>query len=41
MDLSAAIESEAIAQAYLLRAQDHRLFYEAHKAGGTPRFQGR
>jgi enoyl-CoA hydratase/carnithine racemase len=41
MDLSSAIESEAIAQAYLLRAQDHRAFYEAQKAGGTPRFTGR
>jgi enoyl-CoA hydratase/carnithine racemase len=41
MDLSSAIEKEAIAQAYLLRAHDHRAFYEAHKAGGTPRFTGR
>jgi enoyl-CoA hydratase/carnithine racemase len=41
MDFSSAIESEAIAQALLLRAQDHKAFYEAHKAGGTPRFTGR
>jgi enoyl-CoA hydratase/carnithine racemase len=41
MDLSSAIEMEAVAQAYLLRAADHKAFYEAHKAGGTPRFSGR
>jgi enoyl-CoA hydratase/carnithine racemase len=41
MDLSAAIEMEAVAQAYLLRAHDHKLFYEAHKAGAQPRFTGR
>ena len=31
----------AVAQAYLLRAQDHRLFYEAWKAGRKPEFEGR
>jgi enoyl-CoA hydratase/carnithine racemase len=41
MDLGSALESESIAQAFLLRAHDHRAFYEAQKAGGTPRFTGR
>jgi enoyl-CoA hydratase/carnithine racemase len=41
MDLSSAIEVEAVAQAYLLRAHDHKLFYETQKAGGQPRFTGR
>ncbi len=41
MDLASAIESEAVAQALLLRAGDHRAFYEAWKAGREPRFTGR
>jgi enoyl-CoA hydratase/carnithine racemase len=41
MDLSSAIESEAVAQALLLRAGDHREFYEAWAAGRPPRFEGR
>ncbi|MHC5010083.1 MAG: enoyl-CoA hydratase family protein [Planctomycetota bacterium] len=41
MDLSSAIEKEAIAQALLLRADDHRIFYEAQKAGKPPEFTGR
>jgi enoyl-CoA hydratase/carnithine racemase len=41
MDLAAEIEVEAVAQAYLLRAKDHRTFYEAHKAGKPPAFEGR
>ena len=41
MDLSSAIESEAVAQALLLRAGDHRAFYDAWKAGREPRFEGR
>jgi enoyl-CoA hydratase/carnithine racemase len=41
MDLAAAIEVEAVAQAYLLRAKDHRAFYEARKAGKPPAFEGR
>ena len=41
MDLASAIEVEAVAQAYLLRAHDHRAFYEAHKAGHPPAFEGR
>jgi enoyl-CoA hydratase/carnithine racemase len=41
MDLSAAIEQEAVAQAFLLRAEDHRHFYEAHRAGKPPTFEGR
>jgi enoyl-CoA hydratase/carnithine racemase len=41
MDLASAIETEAIAQAYLLRAKDHRAFYEAHKLGKPAAFEGR
>src|SRR5262245_50300795 len=41
MDLSAAIEMEAVAQAFLLRAKDHRTFYESRKAGKPPAFEGR
>jgi enoyl-CoA hydratase/carnithine racemase len=41
MDLAAAIEMEAVAQGYLLRAADHREFYEAHRAKRPPRFTGR
>jgi enoyl-CoA hydratase/carnithine racemase len=41
MDLSSAIEVEAVAQAFLLRARDHREFYESHKAGRPPAFEGR
>lgn len=41
MDLAAGIEFEAVAQAYLLRAKDHRVFYEAWKKGEAPRFEGR
>jgi enoyl-CoA hydratase/carnithine racemase len=41
MDLSAAIESEAIAQALLLRAEDHRAFYDAYVKGVAPTFRGR
>ena len=41
MDLASGIEMEAIAQAYLLRAKDHRLFYEAWKRGEKPTFEGR
>ena len=41
MDLDSAIEQEAQAQALLLRAHDHREFYEAWKAKRTPDFQGR
>ena len=41
MDLAAAIESEALAQALLLRADDHRAFYEAHTRGEKPNFTGR
>jgi enoyl-CoA hydratase/carnithine racemase len=41
MDLSSAIESEAVAQALLLRADDHRTFYEAYTKGEQPDFQGR
>ena len=40
MDLASAIEVEAVAQAYLLRAKDHRTFYEAHKAKKPPVFEG-
>lgn len=41
MDLDAAIEQEAQAQAILLRCFDHREFYEAWKAKREPRFEGR
>jgi enoyl-CoA hydratase/carnithine racemase len=41
MDLDSAIEQEAQAQALLLRARDHREFYEAWKAKRTPTFEGR
>ena len=40
MDLSSAIESEAVAQALLLRAKDHRRFYDAFTAGEEPEFEG-
>ena len=41
MDLSSAIESEAVAQALLLRAEDHKAFYDAYVKGETADFQGR
>jgi enoyl-CoA hydratase/carnithine racemase len=41
MDLASAIEAEAQAQALLLMADDHRIFYEAFKAKTTPKFTGR
>jgi enoyl-CoA hydratase/carnithine racemase len=41
MDLDAAIEQEAQAQALLLRSHDHREFYNAWMEKREPRFQGR
>lgn len=41
MDLGAAIEAEAQAQALLLMGEDHRRFYEAFKAKSKPEFTGR
>lgn len=41
MDLDSAIEQEAQAQALLLRAHDHRAFFEAWKEKREPRFEGR
>ena len=41
MDLEAAIEQEAQAQALLLRAHDHREFYNAWMEQREPRFLGR
>ncbi|HET8911013.1 MAG TPA: enoyl-CoA hydratase-related protein, partial [Ktedonobacteraceae bacterium] len=41
LDLESAIEAEAQAQALLLMAEDHRLFYEAFKAKTKPQFTGR
>ncbi len=41
MDLVSAIEAEAQAQALLLMAQDHRIFYDAFKEKATPKFTGR
>ncbi len=40
MDFSSAIESEAVAQALMLRAKDHRRFYDAFTAGEEPEFEG-
>jgi enoyl-CoA hydratase/carnithine racemase len=41
MDLESAIEQEAQAQALLLRAHDHREFYNAWMEQREPRFLGR
>jgi len=41
MDLTAAIEAEAQAQALLLLGEDHRRFYEAFTAKQKPEFTGR
>jgi enoyl-CoA hydratase/carnithine racemase len=41
MDLESALEQEAQAQALLLRAHDHRAFYEAWREKREPRFEGR
>jgi enoyl-CoA hydratase/carnithine racemase len=41
MDLDAAIEQEAQAQALLLRSHDHREFYNAWMEQRPPRFLGR
>src|SRR5436305_8632538 len=41
MDLVAAIEAEAQAQALMLMGEDHRIFYEAFKAKEKPRFVGK
>jgi enoyl-CoA hydratase/carnithine racemase len=41
MDLIAAIEQEAQAQALMLQSQDHREFFEAFKAKREPEFKGR
>jgi enoyl-CoA hydratase/carnithine racemase len=41
MDLVAALESEAQAQALMLMGEDHRLFYEAFKEKAQPKFTGR
>src|SRR5438128_1605480 len=41
MDLVAAIEAEAQAQALLLMGEDHRSFYEAFKVKEKPKFTGR
>ncbi len=41
MDLASAIETEALAQALMLKAKDHRTFYESYKAGQPPHFEGR
>lgn len=40
MDLDSSIEQEAQAQAVLLRANDHREFYEAWKEKRKPNFKG-
>jgi enoyl-CoA hydratase/carnithine racemase len=41
MDLPAALESEAQAQALMLMGEDHRCFYEAFTAKEKPEFVGR
>jgi enoyl-CoA hydratase/carnithine racemase len=41
MDLLAAIEAEAQAQALLLMGEDHRLFYETFLEKARPTFTGR
>jgi enoyl-CoA hydratase/carnithine racemase len=41
MDLLAALESEAQAQALMLMGEDHRLFYEAFREKVEPKFTGR
>lgn len=41
MDLVAALESEAQAQALMLMSEDHRLFYQAFKEKAQPKFVGR
>jgi enoyl-CoA hydratase/carnithine racemase len=41
MDLASALEAEAQAQALLLMAEDHRLFYEAFLEKARPKFTGR
>src|SRR5437016_1687153 len=41
MDLVAAIEAEAQAQALMLMGEDHRIFYEALKAKEKPKFIGK
>jgi enoyl-CoA hydratase/carnithine racemase len=41
MDLTAALEAEAQAQALLLMGEDHRRFYEAFVARAKPTFVGR
>ncbi len=41
MDVAAAVEAEAQAQALMMMGQDHRAFYEAFKEKRPPEFQGR
>ena len=41
MDLTAALEAEAQAQALMLMGEDHRLFYEAFKEKAAAKFVGR
>ena len=41
MDLSGAIELEAMAQALLMKSEDHAEFYRAFTEGREPRWRGR
>lgn len=41
MDLHSAIEFEAVAQALLMRGEDHAEFFAAHDGGRAPRWTGR
>jgi len=40
MDLSSAIELEAVTQALLMKSEDHREFYNAFKEGRDPNWRG-
>ena len=40
MDIVAAVEAEAQAQALLLQGKDHRAFYDAFSEKRKPRFTG-
>jgi enoyl-CoA hydratase/carnithine racemase len=40
MDLSSAIELEAVTQALLMKSEDHREFYNAFKEGREPKWRG-
>jgi len=41
MDLAGSLELEAIAQALLMKSQDHAEFYEAFQTRRDPKWSGR